>query len=194
MISCKQSSSTDEGGSTIPVIQNGKENQDGIPQSEQGIPRNDVPVAADFIDVSTMEEFLELEPGTIYDVVKNLNLSNKNSNSIFYQIDDPDLGNAAVMIQVTKNPLPDDISDKDYAAYYINNKVNEGERSAKNPEEPTRFEDWDVGVAGAYNKDLGKYYWRDKDHVIYLFATNVTLPIETQFKAAQKVAKVITPE
>ncbi len=192
MIACKKSPTTEKVDPNAQPTQ--IEQPQPTPPQTPAVVRNDVPIAADLIKIETMEEFLGLKSGTIYDVTKNLNPANKNNNSIFYKIEDPDLGNAAVMLQVSKNPLPDEITDYEFASYYINNKINEGERSVNNPEAPIKFEDWDMGVSGAYNKDLGKYYWRDENSVIYLFATNVTLPFETQFKAAEKVAKMITPE
>lgn len=155
-------------------------------------PRDDVPIAADLVSKEQMEEWLGLEGGKIYNITKNINEANKNSNSVFYSIDDPDLGNAAVMLQVNCNPLPTDITDSDFASYYINNKIIDGERDLNNPDESIKFENWDMGLSGAYNKDIGKYYWRDKDNFIYLFATNTTLPIEKQFRAAEKVATFIT--
>ena len=157
-------------------------------------PRLDVPIVGDYFSKEQMEGFLGLQEGAIYDVVKNVDESDKNDNSIFFKISDPELGNAAVMLQASKNPLPDDISDYDYASYYINIKVTDGERTMQDPMNAVPFEEWDQGLSGAYNKDLGKYYWRDKDNVIYCFALNTTLPINQQFDAAMKVAESITPK
>jgi len=192
MVACKN-----DGGSTTEIADSGDQ-APSISQLEEeryvAPPRDDVPIAADLVSKDQMEEWLGLEKGKIFNVVRNVNEANKNSNSVFYSIEDPELGNAAVMLQVNCNPLPTDITDSDFAAYYINNKIMDGERDLKNPEVSIKFEEWDMGVSGAYNKDIGKYYWRDQDHFIYLFATNTTLPIERQFQAAQKVARSITPK
>ncbi|NNF36621.1 MAG: hypothetical protein HKN68_21140 [Saprospiraceae bacterium] len=192
MVACKN-----DGGSATEKADPGDQppNSTQLQEERYVAPtRDNVPFVADLVSKEQMEEWLGLESGKIYDVVINNNAADKNSNSAFYSIDDPDLGNAAVMLQVSSNPLPTDISDSEFASYYINNKITEGERDLSNPEVSIKFDEWDMGVSGAYNKDLGKYYWRDKEHFIYLFATNTTLPIERQYQAAQKVARSITPK
>jgi hypothetical protein len=192
MVACKG----DGGATTEKVEQQDQTTQTTQLQEERYVapPRDNVPIAADLVTKEQMEDWLGLEEGKIYSVRRNVNPTNNNTNSVFFSIEDPDLSNAAVMIQVTSNPLPTDITDSDFAAYYIENKITQGENSLNDPEKPILFKKWNMGVSGAYNEDIGKYYWRDADNFIYLFATNTTLPIKTQIKAAEKVAKTITPK
>jgi hypothetical protein len=155
--------------------------------------KRDVPDILPLLSKEKVEEYLGLKSGDVYRTVPN-NGSAGMGKSVFYNINDPDLGNAAIMIQVTANPAQDLISDKEWASLFVNNKLNEGERSLNKPGESTRFNDWEVGLAGAYNTDVGKYFWRDKNNHVYFLAFNTTLTANQQLKAAEKIAKHITPE
>lgn len=155
--------------------------------------KRDVPNPLALLPKEKVEEYLGLKPGDVYRTVPNI--GNKGmGNSVFYNITDPDLGNAAIMVQVTANPAQDMITDAEWAGLFVNNKINEGERSLNNPGESVRYKDWDVAVRGAYSTDVGKYYWRDKNHHVYFLAFNTTLSADKQLKAATKIVNHITPK
>lgn len=94
--------------------------------------------------------------------------SAKNSNyqrACFFKWAYNNVPNSGVMVQLSSNPVPDDLPD--WASYYISTKKNNGDK-APDGSATYRYKDFpDVGVAGAYNYDLGRYYFRtEKDHVI----------------------------
>jgi hypothetical protein len=147
---------------------------------------SDLPEVKDLITGAQIEEALKLQPGAMYDIRPN---SNSRSTSAFFKLDDPEKGNAAILIQISKNPSPEEYIDWDIL--YMESILQGGEKSLDPNVEPMYYKPMDIGVEGAGNSKLGKYYWRDEHQHIYLLAFNVTKTPEEINEAALKIGKII---
>ncbi len=110
--------------------------------------------------------------------------------SCFFRWEHDGIANSGVLIQVQKNPIPDEFPD--WAAYYVNAKKNEGDK-APDGSSTYRYKDFPgFGVTGAYSSDLGRYYWRLKNDVVFMVALNMPEAKETQLEWARAIATEVS--
>ncbi len=109
--------------------------------------------------------------------------------SCFFRWDHEGQGNTGVLIQVQTNPLPDEFED--WASYYISAKRNQGDKSPDGASTYRYKEFLGIGVAGAYNYDLSRYYWRDTKDRVFMVAFNLPSTEEEQLAWAGKLAKEV---
>lgn len=110
--------------------------------------------------------------------------------SCFFRWEHDGIANSGVLIQVQKNPIPDEFPD--WAAYYVNAKKNEGDK-APDGSSTYRYKDFPgFGVTGAYSSDLGRYYWRLKNDVVFMVALNMPEAKETQLEWAKAIATEVS--
>ena len=94
-----------------------------------------------------------------------------NARSCFFKWDNGSNPNAGVLVQVQKNPLPDEFPD--WASYYIRAKRDHGDKMPDGSGS-YRYKDFPgIGVAGAYNYELARYAWRTETDNVFLVAFNL---------------------
>jgi len=134
------------------------------------------------------ESFLGGVIGVDADYIATKNGSGKSTtqNSCFFRWDQDGLANQGVLVQIQSNPLPDEFPD--WASYYISAKRNQGDKSPDGAS-TFRYKDFKgYGVAGAYNYDLARYYWRTETDHVFLIAFNIQSTAEEQLQWANKIA------
>ena len=110
--------------------------------------------------------------------------------SCFFRWEHDGIANSGVLIQVQKNPIPDEFPD--WAAYYISAKKNEGDK-APDGSSTYRYKDFPgYGVAGAYSSDMGRYYWRLKNDVVFMVALNMPEAKGVQLEWAKAIATEVS--
>lgn len=97
--------------------------------------------------------------------------------------------NSGIMVQLMSNPLPDELPD--WASAFISSKKNAGDK-APDGSATYQYKDFaEMGIAGAYNYELGRYYWRtDKDHVVGVLF-NLQATDAEQLLWARKIGKEV---
>lgn len=91
--------------------------------------------------------------------------------SCFFRWDHRGVPNSGVLLQVQDNPVPDEFPE--WAAYYIQAKRNQGEKSPDGSMDFKYKMFEGLGEDGAYCYDLHRYMWRDKEDFVYLIAFNL---------------------
>ena len=149
-----------------------------------------LPNMCDLIPISFVAETLGLDES----LVTNRNIipggAIPNHKTCFFKWNDPNFPNTGIMIQAMRNPLSDEMPE--YITAYMTAKRESGE-NALGEEFVHRFKDLD-GIAneGLYNADIGKYFWRFSDLVIFQLAFNTLHEQEEQLKIATILGKKMT--
>jgi hypothetical protein len=93
------------------------------------------------------------------------------------------------MIQVQDNPVPDEFPD--WAKYYIQAKVHEGEQ-LPDGSGVFKYKTMDgVGDAGAYNFELNRYIWRVGSEYIFMVAFNLHATEAQELKWAKEIGQEV---
>ncbi len=145
------------------VVSSGSVNEDGTYSYN-------IPAPEDAWSKEQVEKALGLKAGSVNELKANGKATNR-QRSCFYRISNPDMPNAAIALQISGNPLPDEYPD--WSSYYIANLRSDGEKSLEDPSLTLSYDDFPFGVSGIGSAELGKYYWRDKNELIYMLAFNV---------------------
>ncbi len=107
--------------------------------------------------------------------------------SCFYKWDDGGNPNGGVLIQVQRNPIPDEFPD--WASYYVSAKKNQGDQMPDGSGS-YRYKDFPgMGLAGAYNYDLSRYVWRSETDHVFMVAFNLASSEAEQLIWAEKIGK-----
>jgi len=106
----------------------------------------------------------------------------------FFKWDDQGNPNGGVLIQVQRNAIPDEFPD--WAAYYINGRINQGDQSADGSVTYRYKKFPGMGVAGAYNYDLARYTWRTETDHVFMVAFNLESSEAEQLIWAEKLGKM----
>jgi len=92
--------------------------------------------------------------------------------SCFFKWDDANHANSGIMIQVLKNPMPDEYDD--YITFLVDSKKSSGEKSMDHPDKPDLFYPYnDLGDAGAMSFESKKFYWRISNKMVFMLAYNL---------------------
>ena len=115
--------------------------------------------------------------------------SNPHSQSCFFRWEHRGNPNSGVMIQIQDNPLPDEFPD--WAKYYIQAKVNQGEQMPDGSAS-YKYKTMDgVGDAGCYNYELNRYVWRVGSDYIFMVAFNLYASENEQLKWAKAIGNEV---
>lgn len=109
--------------------------------------------------------------------------------SCFFRWEHKGVPNSGVLIQIQENPLPEEISD--WAAYFIQAKINSGDS------DPTsgvnyKYKPVDgIGVKGAYNYDMHRYFFRTEDDKVFMVAFNIRATEQEELSWAKDIGKEV---
>ena len=151
-----------------------------------------LPQMCDLVPVSYIAEILEVGPDAITPKNSTPGGGNPKSRTCFFKWEDPDFANTGIMMQAMRNPMIDEFPG--YIPTYIESKRLNGEQLIAE-ETPYMFKELiGLGDEGVYSSDVGKYYWRFSDQVIFLLAFNTIHGHQKQRDIATKLAKRMTQE
>lgn len=116
-----------------------------------------------------------------------------NAASCFYKWNDAMYGSSGVMIQVQKNPLPDELPD--FVQAYIDNKKYEGENANEENGAKYKYKDFEglniEGVQAIYNDELNRYYFAKDTKFLNSVAFNYPLEREVLDGYFIEIAKIM---
>jgi hypothetical protein len=114
-----------------------------------------------------------------------------NSSSCFYKWEDPDMANTAVLIQLMRNSVEDEVPDWPY--YFIKSKIESGEQQMTvDGEKSYLFKPYnEFGTDGAYNAAISKWFWRIENEAIVMIAFNTYFSEKFKSEVVSKIGKEI---
>jgi len=115
--------------------------------------------------------------------------STSTARSCFFRWEHKGVPNSGVLIQIQENPLPEEIND--WAAYFIQAKIHSGDTD---PSGGTNFKYKPfegIGVTGAYNYDMHRYFYRTEDDKVFLIAFNISATEQEELKWAKAIGKEV---
>ena len=141
--------------------------QHRIDNPSKYVPKKRLPNACELLSDNFIAQTIGIDAAAIT-LKDGSNSASKHAKACFFRWDHNDIPNSGVLIQVQENPLPDEIDD--WAAYYIQAKINQGETNP-NTMESTRFKSYKgLGISGAYSYDLHRYLWRTDEGLVFMLS------------------------
>lgn len=99
-------------------------------------------------------------------------------------------GNEGVVVQISSNPLPDEVED--WATRYMNTKKSSGEQSLGDSQESFVFKDFDgPGTYNIYNRNTGRYYASQGEEIIVALIFNGNMDAKKQMRSAKVILEKI---
>ena len=145
-----------------------------------------VPDAASIISVEKIGEALQLNPQSLNQSC-GLSSAAQDDSYCFYKWDS-DFRNSGILLQVSRNPIYDEYAD--WAIARIQTLLESGESVVG--EGNAKFEAYrEVGDAGAWSDQAGKFYWRHGKDYVFMLAFNTDYPADKKYEIATKIAKEI---
>lgn len=148
-----------------------------------------LPDACSLVSSKSMEKYLGLKDIEV--TVKDGTPGGTDTRSCFFKWEDPYFPNSGVLVQLMRNPVPDEVDE--WPTIFIDSKKTSGEQSMVGAEEVSyMFDDWDVfGDDGAKSEELAKYFWRLENEVVVMVAFNTDDEGAEKTIMAEKIGKDI---
>ena len=124
-----------------------------------------------------------------YITVKESITQTNTQRSCFFRWDHEGMANNGVLVQIQNNPFPEE--HPEWPSYYIAAKRNQGDKSPDSAVTYRYKHFTEVGVSGAYNYDLARYYWRTEKGQVLMVAFNLPATEEVQYAWGTKMAKEV---
>lgn len=151
-----------------------------------------LPDMCDLVPKSYIAEVLGLDNDAVTLNNSSQSGANPKHKTCFFKWTDPNFPNTGIMLQAMRNPLPDEFPE--YLTTFIQSKRENGE-NALGDEFVHYFKDFrGVGDEGIYNADIGKYFWRYSDLVVFQLAFNSIHEQDEQLAIASKLATRMSRE
>ncbi len=149
---------------------------------------NTLPSACGLISEDFIGSTIGVDVGSI-NMKDGTSSASEHARACFFRWDHKGVANSGVLIQIQENPLPDEIDD--WAAYYIQAKINQGETNP-NTMESTRFKPYkELGISGAYNYEMQRYLWRTDNDKVFMIAFNLRASEKEQLSWAKTLGEEI---
>lgn len=137
---------------------------------------DELPFACDIFSAEEMLKILDMKVD-LEVLDGNRNTSSENSTSCFYRWNDENYGMSGAVIQISRNPYPEEIPD--YINTYMNNKRWEGENSYDDPNTVFKYSDMEgFDFPVIYNRETYKYYFGVKNTFLCSVVFNYPAPPE----------------
>lgn len=141
-----------------------------------------LPKACELIEPVKLQEILNIKAQV--NLKDSSDPQNPNGQACFFRWDDPNTSNAAILIQVSTNPVYEE--HPGYISGYVENKLKEGE-NIMGQDAPITYKSFKVGnKEGAYSFQQGRFYWSGGGNYLFMLAFNVSTLSESQMVSAAK--------
>lgn len=133
-------------------------------------PTGKLPDACSLVNDEFIAKTIGVNPRAI-ETKDGSNAASQHARSCFFRWDHKGVANSGILVQIQENPLPDEIDN--WASYYIQAKIHQGETNP-NTMESFKFKKLDnIGESGAYNYDMHRYLWRTDNDKVIMIAVNI---------------------
>jgi len=156
-------------------------------KSTETVDKNPLPNSCDLVSAEFVSQTLGSVAARDIYVKDGSGKNPKNARSCFFKWEEASNVNAGVLLQIQRNPLPDEFPD--WASYFIRAKRDQGDKMPDGSG-TYRYKDFPgMGIAGAYNYDLARYTWRVKSGHVFMVAFNLQSSEAEQLIWAEKIGK-----
>jgi len=146
---------------------------------------NLLPEMCDIVSLKDLAQIFKLDESEIIKRNTTPSESNPKQRTCFFKWEDPSYPNTAIMVQALRNPLGDEYPN--YIVEIMNTKRQNGENTM-NGDGPNLFSDIEsMADEAIYNADIGKYFWRFSDKVLFHLAFNTNHSNSEQLEMATKL-------
>ena len=159
----------------------------GKTAQEAGVFDSEVPDACTLITEAEVAAIVGVNP-SIVTLKDGSNKLTATTRSCFFRWSDSSSPNSGVLIQVQKNPIPEEYED--WPILFIESKIKNGEQTFDGTDVTYEYKAWDaVGDAGCYSYEASKYHWRLSNQYVFMVAFNTGANERNQMKQATALAK-----
>ena len=153
-----------------------------------------LPNACDLVTKEQMASWIKIPAEKIKLINGSPKKAGGDSRSCFFKWEDSEMPNTAVLIQLMRNSVEDEVPE--WPTYFINSKMETGEKEMTPDGEKTHvFKPFsEFGDAGAYNADIAKWYWRIGNDAIVMVAFNTYFSSSFKSSIVSKIGKEIMPK
>lgn len=149
----------------------------------------DVPDACTLITVEEVAKILGVDAMKV-NLKDGSNKITATTRSCFFRWATSSNPNEGILIQVQKNPIPDEYAE--WPTLFIDSKIQNGEQTFDGTDVNYKYTKWDfVGDAGCYSFEAGKYHWRVADDFVFMVAFNTGAGKSKQLKQAEQLAQKV---
>ena len=153
----------------------------------------ELPFACDLVNEAQMKEILGKAEFEFEILDGNRTAQNENSTSCFYKWFDNIYDDSGVLIQLQRNPLPDEIPDYVTAMFKV--KMWDGENTYQGGNETHTYTVFEgLSVPALYNTDLKQYYFGLGTQVLGMVAFNYPIDQEKLDAAFIQIANTMINE
>lgn len=153
-----------------------------------------LPDACKFITTNELKQIIGVDAEVEVSIKDATTPQNPFARSCFFRWEDDGIPNSGALLQIQSNPIPEEYPE--WPLTFIKSKLESGEKGFNDVQEVeykyNKFED--IGIEGAYNYDLRKYFWRIDDEFIYMLAFNLEGTEAEHLHWATQIAKIATPK
>lgn len=144
-----------------------------------------LPDMCNLVPLEELSDILGVPASSISKINSTPSGENPKQKTCFFKWEDPNFPNSAIMVQAMTNPLGDEYPN--YIIEMMNTKRNSGEKTIDS-REPNLFTDLQSNADEAiYNTEIGKYFWRFSDKVIFQLAFNTGHDASQQKQIGKKL-------
>lgn len=158
--------------------------REAVPSNQRTPLNNILPSACKLIDGDWLKNLVKTKED-----IKITDASTANSPSVkscFFKWPDSDMPNSGIFLQIIENPVPAEVSN--YGNVFIQGKLKSGETDMSGT--TFKYNPYkEVGIAGAYSTDQGKYFWQVDPERVIMLALNLGLSSRKQKSYADAIAK-----
>ncbi len=149
----------------------------------------DIPDACSLITEDQVETIFGLPKGSVA-LKDGSSPQATKSRACFFRWETDANPNAGILIQVQKNPVPEEYAE--WPTLFIESKIEGGEQTFDGSGISYKFEKWDeAGDAGCFSYEAGKYHWRIADDYLILLAFNTNNNKKSQMAAAKSISGIV---
>ncbi len=149
----------------------------------------DIPDACTLITEAQVESVFGLPKGTVA-LKDGSSTQATKARACFFRWETDANPNAGILIQVQKNPIPEEYAE--WPTLFIQSKIEGGEQTFDGSGISYKFEKWDeAGDAGCFSYEAGKYHWRIADDYVILLAFNTNNNKKSQMAAAKSISGIV---
>jgi len=148
-------------------------------------PTSSLPSACDLVTDGFIAKTMDVDVSAVT-IKDGTNKISHAARSCFFRWSHKGVPNSGVLVQVQENPLPEEIDE--WAAYYIQAKLNQGEIDPSGTAYKYKpFEG--LGVKGAYSYEMHRYLWRTKEGYVFMIAFNINATEKEELAWAKTIGK-----
>lgn len=191
MIACKPDSSYNVNETKGDKAENTQASIKNVRKGEKANRNKDnLPMPCELLSVNELTRIFDISKDAV-SIKDATNPSAGHTASCFFRWDAGAFDNQGILIQVMKNPVPDDFPM--WASSYVESKITNGEQTFVSESVNYKYKRFDgFGDAGSYSSELGKYIWRTGEDYVFMVAFKVdNIDSVQQMEYARALATMI---